>query len=202
MRRRTTLFLDCFMFLCVPALLLSQTDPSKIAAARAKGRQRIEQLLVSSGLTIDRQMPGSTQAEQQIIELRLTWDVYATPQGHIDPANQSVSRGKGLAIASSKRFPGRIGRDRYPQLSSNTLLVVGVDSNNKVYAWTIARDPRVLRAETPGASGELSGQILHASRVEMMVALNHHPSISVFRIYEPIWSTRPATLRFLGSVPF
>jgi hypothetical protein len=183
----------CVVFLCLPAVALCQTDPSKIAAARAKGRQQIEQLLTSVGLTIERPSLGSAEVEPTTLEVRLTWDAYATPQNHVKPGDQSVRRGTGFAIGSTRRLPVRVGRDRYPELSSQTLLVVGVGSNKKAFAWTIAHDPLVLRAETPRPSGELSGQILHASRVEMMFTLDYHPS-------EPVWSTRPPTMRLLGSV--
>jgi hypothetical protein len=90
-------------------------------------------------------------------------------------------------------------RERDPQLAPDRLLVIAVDDAGTTLDWRIVADPTVLRAETPDATGLLSGQILTQPSADFRVALAADPRISELRIYKPRWTGTEFVLEPLGT---
>jgi hypothetical protein len=83
-------------------------------------------------------------------------------------------------------FP--LARERDPQLAPDRLLVVAVDSAGAPIDWRIVADPRVVRSETPDATGLLSGTVLTYSEAELRVAIAGSAEVRELRIYKPRWT--------------
>jgi hypothetical protein len=89
-------------------------------------------------------------------------------------------------------------RERDPQLSADRLVVIAVDDAGATVDWRIVADPTVLRAETPDATGLLSGRTLTQPSAEFRVALAADPRIREIRIYKPRWTGTEFLLEPLG----
>jgi hypothetical protein len=83
-------------------------------------------------------------------------------------------------------FP--LARERNPQLAPDRLVVVAVDAAGAPIDWRIVADPRVVRSETPDATGLLSGTVLTYSQAELRVAIAGSADIRELRIYKPRWT--------------
>ena len=136
-----------------------------------------------------------TIENQAAQELRIHW--VAT-----DPASAAnTSR-----AASGERFDilasqgdQKLPRQRSAELSSDLLLVVSLDSENRLIDWILIPDPRLIRAEFPNAAGELRGQVLQRPEVEFLVLVPDHPSIAEVRFYHPGWTGEMFILELAGS---
>jgi hypothetical protein len=64
----------------------------------------------------------------------------------------------------------------------------------------LVADQRLLRAEWPGADGELTGQVLYKESAEFFVAYPDDDSIKEIRLYHPDWDGRAFSLKPVGAV--
>lgn len=95
---------------------------------------------------------------------------------------------------------GGLVRERAPQLSTEYLVVIAVDAGGRELSWQHIRDPRIVRAETPGANGTLTGQTLYRPVAELMVTVPDALATAVVRIYEVQWNGTEFILQMLGEV--
>jgi hypothetical protein len=150
-------------------------------------------LLLSVGLVT----PAVTA--QTIQQLRVRWDAYpGAPAAEVAPGSAPVSAM--YTVLERQRTSGTLPRQRNPQLSSDQLLVVAVNAQGESVDTQLIPDPRVLRAETPGPTGELSGQILHRANPEFLLTLPDDPAITELRLYYPRWTGTAFVLELLGAI--
>ena len=177
---------------------------------------RVRQALVAAGLAALVSARADAQAERSVADLVATvpaaadaiansaaaeitirWVVTAASSGapadpaRVVPLNQFEVAGRG-------RVQGPLQRERDPQWSADELVLVAVDAAGREASWQKVRDPRVVRAELPGPSGELSGQVLHRPLAEI-VAIVPDTAASL-RIFETQWTGVQFVLRELGQV--
>jgi len=137
---------------------------------------------------------------QMVQEVKIRWDAYIgapTPQvarGTEQPSNL-------FTLLERRRVPGSPPRQRNPELSSDQIVVVAVDAQGQEIDYHLIPDPRVLRAEHPGPTGELSGEVLHHAETELLIALPDDPAIRELRLYHPRWTGTAFVLDLLGRVP-
>jgi hypothetical protein len=81
-----------------------------------------------------------------------------------------------------------LARERAPQLASDRVVVVAVDSAGGPIDWRIVADPRVVRAESSDAAGLLSGTDLTYLEAELRVAIAESADTRELRIYKPRWT--------------
>ena len=55
--------------------------------------------------------------------------------------------------------------------SEYELVVVALDAEGRETSWQKVRDPRVLRSEQPGPTGELQGEIFYRAETELVVVV-------------------------------
>jgi hypothetical protein len=148
-------------------------------------RRLIISMLVIAGLT--QVAAGATQPLQ---ELRIRWDGYdATP-----PANT-------FTILQRRAFSGSLPRSRTLELAEDQILIVAIGGQEEELDAQLVPDPRVLRAEAPGPSGTISGQILqHPSPSELLISLPDDPAITELRVYQPRWTGSTFVVDLLGTV--
>jgi hypothetical protein len=133
-------------------------------------------------------------------EVRVRWDTYIgspAPQVVPQPAQPTTN-----AFTVERRWwlSGSLPRRRNSQLSENQLVIVALDAQGKRIDTQFIPDPRVLRAESPGPSGELRGEILHHATTELLITLPDDPSITELRIYHPRWNGSTFLLEPLGTI--
>lgn len=97
---------------------------------------------------------------------------------------KGVDVGRATARADASVFP----RHRSTELSPTSLLVVAVDARKRLVGWTVIHDPRVIRAEFPDESGELSGTVIVRDDVEIVVPVPESDVAVEVLVFAPRWS--------------
>ena len=102
----------------------------------------------------------------------------------------AARRGEVAALppAAQRPLAFPLARERDPQLAPDRLLVVAVDTAGGPIDWRIVADPRVVRSESPDATGLLSGTVLTYPEAELRVAVAESVDIRELRIYKPRWT--------------
>lgn len=142
---------------------------------------------------------ASAQGILGIQELRIGLDLVVAPTppsvGGAPAPPPSTS-----AMLSRHRSSGQLPRQRNPELSSDQIVVVADDAQGQVIDWQLVADPRVLRSEGPGPTGELEGRALLQTSTELMIAIPDNPAIVQLRLFHPRWTGTAFVLDLLGIV--
>lgn len=91
-------------------------------------------------------------------------------------------------------------RERDPQIGPDDLVVVAVDAQGTEVSWQRLKDPRILRAEIPDATGRLSGQTLYRTDTQLTVTVPDDVAAVAIDVYEPVRSGGALALRSLARV--
>ena len=102
-------------------------------------------------------------------------------------------------VLRRRRAVGGLPIERHPELSADQLVVAGLDANGSIVSWSLARDPRLVRAEQPGPDGVLSGRTLYRGSVDLLVVLPDLAQIERGAIYQPVWTGADWQLTMIGS---
>ena len=134
-------------------------------------------------------------------ELRLGWITVSPPPGAIGPG--AVPPPSAVMLLGRQRVPGPVPRqrDRDRELAPDRVVVVAEDGQGQIRDWQVVADPRILRAEGPGPSGELTGQVVVVPDGELMLTIPDDPAITLLRLYRARWTGTDFVLDLLGSVP-
>jgi hypothetical protein len=129
--------------------------------------------------------------------LTIRWVVTDSASGEpVDPATAVAVNS--FEVAARARVQGPLPRERDPQWSEDEIVIVAVDAVGRETSWQKVQDPRLVRAELPGPSGELRGERLHRPLAEI-VTIVPDAAASV-RIFETRWTGAGFVLRELGQV--
>jgi hypothetical protein len=131
-------------------------------------------------------------------EVTVNWNAYAAPPGELAPRNARVPLNR-FEVIRQQVVAGPLPRDRNPELSADQIVVVGADANGTAVSWQLMKDPRVVRAEQPGADGVLTGQTLHRGSIRFTLTLPDLPQLAQVRVYEPQWTGTGWALELLAS---
>ena len=134
-----------------------------------------------------------TLASAQGQEFRIRFN--ACPDGQVCAAADAFTVLDTQSVASGP------ARQRNPELSSDQIVVRAYDRAGALVFTQLVRDPRVLRSESPGPTGELSGQVLQHPTPEFLVSLPQNPAATELRFYHPRWTGAAYVLDLLGTVP-
>ena len=105
-----------------------------------------------------------------------------------------------MVVVSDQSLPGAVRRERQPQLTTDQLVVVQRDPDGRALDWMMVPDPRLVRAEVPGADGRLTGRIVQRDDTELMVAVTRLPATVTLSIYQPRWTGTEYLLDLVGEV--
>jgi hypothetical protein len=78
-------------------------------------------------------------------------------------------------------------------------VIVSADAGGRETSWQRIQDPRIVRAELPGPTGELSGEVLYRPEVEL-VAMVPDAATTDLHVYEAYWNGEQFVLRRLGVI--
>ena len=135
-----------------------------------------------------------------LLEAHVRWDAPVNPPPVSALTLEQDRMEDSFTLMNLRQVLGSLPRQRSPELSSTQLLVVIIDEQGEQRGWTIIPDPRIIRAETPGPTGELSGQIIYRSRAEFLVAIPEGLRFATLKFYQPQWTGMEFSLNLLGSV--
>jgi hypothetical protein len=137
---------------------------------------------------------------QTVQEVRVKWSAYiAAPAPQVEIGKEQPSNI--FTLLERRSAPGSLPRQRNPELSSDQIVVIAVDAQGKEIDWQIIPDPRILRAEFPGPTGELRGEVLHHAETELLITFPNDPAVKELRLYHPHWTGAGFILDLLGTIP-
>ncbi len=107
----------------------------------------------------------------------------------------------GVSLYKSKISGEGLARQRRLELSPQQILIVSLDSKQRVLWWSLENDPRLLRLETSDESGRLSGgNVIYQNDAELLVSLPADSAITDVRLYHPNWDGSKFQLEAIGSL--
>jgi hypothetical protein len=159
---------------------------------------RVKKLVGSAWLIIGLCLASDASA-QTIQQLRVQWDAYpaAAPAIAQPPSVQATGS---FRVVQRRSIAGTLVRQRDPELSENHLLVRAVNAGGEIIDTQLLLDPRVIRAEAPGPSGDLRGETLHLTSPEFLLTLPDGADVSELRVYHPRWTGTAFLLDLLGTI--
>jgi hypothetical protein len=174
-------------------------DRSVSAQSKNEKNKVLADLLRSAGFQIEGvPSPSPVQRAQEIL---VRWEPQdAAALRTASAAEQTTAPGR-FSASGRRVSAGNLPKQRSFDISPGQLLVIGLDEREQLRSWTLIPDHRILRAEAPGPTGELRGQIIYRSSAEFLVLLPDDPSINVLRIYLPRRTNDGLNLVLLGSLP-
>lgn len=135
-------------------------------------------------------------------EVRIRWEAYLNAPETVEADSESYAKGRGLIVAGRRKLKGTLPLPRSLELARDQILVAAVNGQGQLRWWSLVADPRVLRAESPDESGQLSGQVLHRSRPEFIVNIPDDAEIKALQFYQTRWTGSEFVLEPLASIPF
>lgn len=133
----------------------------------------------------------------RVIELHLS---SASPHIARDDLSAPPSTDNTMTVLSQKRTRSKMPRQRNPDFSTQHLVVMGLNAQGEETSQTVMLDPRILRAETAGLSGQLtSSELLYRDDVTFSATIPDDPSVIALRIYKPRWTGKEFALDLIGE---
>ena len=148
------------------------------------------------------QMADISAPSSAAVEMTIHWNVtFAPPAADPQPVANAGPPRNDFEVTASRAVAHMPTRQRDPQLSEDDLVVVAVDAQGKEIAWQVVKDPSLVRAETPSASGELEHRLLRRPEASFTVTLPQPTTgIVELRLYKPRWTGSAFVIDAVGSV--
>lgn len=169
----------------------------------ARGAAAVVAWIAAAGVLLAQQPPPLTEGDFQAMREQVAQAPSSPSEEWVLAFSAGARRGHLATLpAPSRRPPGPpLVRERDPQLAADRLVVVAVDAAGTSIDWRIVPDPRIVRAETPDATGLLSGTVLMYPDVELRVALTASPDTRELRVYQPRWTGEAWVLEPIAVSP-
>lgn len=159
--------------------------------------------LVSALLGINVAFWTSLASGQAVEQLRLRWGAYpSAPAPMVAPnaGTPAPPAPDAFTVLERSQAPGPLPRQRNPQLSAEQLVVVAVNGAGETLNTQLIPDPRILRAETVGPTGEMGSRVLHRADVEFLLTIPDDPALAGLRLYKPRWTGTTFVLDLVGTI--
>ena len=162
-------------------------------------KKRLETMLSTVGIAVEGFAPR--RQTQALREVRILWKEQSVAgAGANGSALASPGAQAALSLAAERKSEGSIRTPRSLEMSSEQVLVLAVTADAQLRWWTLASDPRILRAESPGEDNLLSGRVLQRSSAELLVTIPDEAEIVELRIYKPTINDDRLSLQLVGVV--
>jgi hypothetical protein len=189
----STIFLRLSLsFLLLCPLALGQDQRRQIPQ-----REQLRKLMSRVDVDVP-EIEARANPPQTYRELKLNWADSA--KSTVELRTEAQTQIPRVSIVEDKKRAGTLPRQRSLELAPTLMFVAAVDASNKLRWWSIVPDPRVVRAETQTATGELRSQDYYVSNVTVVVAFPDDPEIATLRFYHPVWNGTDFELKPLTVV--
>jgi hypothetical protein len=135
---------------------------------------------------------------QTVQQLKVQWD--AQPAAPAGADAQRLQTTGPFRVVERRSIAGSLARQRDPQLSENHLLVRALNAGGEIVDTQLILDPRVVRAEAQGPSGELKGETLHQASSEFLLTIPDSTAVRELRVFHPRWTGTAFVLDPLGTI--
>jgi len=192
-----------FLLLCPFTVAQSQTTTVEKGRRETVQREQLKKLMAKVNVNVPDVDARSDQRPTSYRELKVRWSDSTKSTTELRPAAnaEAQTQAPSVSIVEDKKLPGILPRQRSLELAPTLMFVAAVDASNKLRWWSIMTDPRVVRAETQTATGELRSQDYLVSNVTLVVAFPDDPEIATLRFYHPVWNGTDFDLKPLTVVP-
>lgn len=175
------------------------SDPA--AWGGASLAERVRALLSAAGVEVGADLKPAADARARTHrEVRIAWEADKAAIPRTAAAQHPNAPGRVALARAAERREGGLPKQRSAELSPDQLVVVALDAEGRMRWCGLVADPRLLRAEWPGADGELTGRVLYRESAEFFVAYPDDDSIKEIRLYHPDWDGRAFSLKPVGAV--
>jgi hypothetical protein len=178
---------------------IQQTTSQRLEPDKEQSiRNALAALLAGTGVRTGTSLP--TFNGKTYKELRLRWqNSSVSPDGS---QNLLKEPGPGaVTLLTSAQKNGTLPQARSLELSPNQILAVALDKKRNLKWWLLLLDPRLVRAETPGSTGEVRGETYYLANVDFTLAFPNNPEISEIQLYHPRWTGNDFRLELLSTLP-
>ena len=159
---------------------------------------RMTSLLASDNITVDETvlLPSRANRAQSIL---VRWES-ADASSSEKPFTTETDRESSLSLLEVKSNGGGLSRQRSFEPSSNEVLILMLNQNNEMLWWDSIPDPRIVRAESADAAGNISGQTFYLKSAVMPVSYPADERITELRFYHPAWNGETYSLQSIGNL--
>jgi len=138
-----------------------------------------------------RQAVSQAQADA-VLQARVLWNTDIATVNAADAKNR-------FTLTSAETVAGSLRRDRAPQVSSTSLVIVSQDDAGRELDWRVMQDPRVVRAEAT-RTDTVNGERLYYVDIDLLLQLPALPETSQLAIYSVRAVGGQPVLDLLGTV--
>jgi hypothetical protein len=135
---------------------------------------------------------------ETIQQVRVQWSTPAASPGISAQRGQAGS--DVFSLMQRQKMTGRLPRQREPELNFDKIVIVARDGGEQIVDWQLLSDPRIVRAESAGPGGELSGRVLYRERADFFFTLPDDARILRIDFYQPRWTGAQFDLERIGGV--
>jgi hypothetical protein len=191
-----------FLILCPFTVAQSQRTTVEKGRRETVQREQLKKLMAKVNVDVP-DVDARSDQRPTYRELKVRWTDSTKSTTELRPAANAdaQTQAPSVSIVEDKKLPGILPRQRSLELAPTLMFVAAVDATNKLRWWSIMNDPRVVRAETQTATGELRRQDYLVSNVTLAVAIPDDPEIATLRFYHPVWNGTDFDLKPLTVVP-
>src|SRR6185503_1418376 len=191
-----------FLILCSFTLVQSQRTPVEKNRRETVQQEQLKKLMSKVGVDVV-EIAARTDQPATYRELKINWADSAKSTTELKSASNSEQQTppQKVSVVEDKKRSGTLPRHRSLELSPTHIFIAAVDATDKLRWWSIMPDPRLVRGETPTATGELRGENYYVSNVTLLVAFPDDPAIANLRFYHPVWNGTDYDLKPLAVVP-
>jgi hypothetical protein len=118
----------------------------------------------------------------------------------LKPARVQPAPNEQVTVLERRRISGQVPRQRNVELSSQHLVVIGLDENGQEIARVVVPDPRQIRAEIFDSSGEIvSNELIYQEHAELLLVFPDDPRLRKLKFYHPNWTGTKFVLELVGE---
>jgi len=158
-------------------------------------RSRLSILFAGEGLHLSQS--SSLPKNGAYREAKIRWENAVGSASGLVSAEQ---RRGALRLEARSVKRGGLQRQRSFELSTDQIVVIAVDAKDEIRWWHTQTDPRLVRAETPGETGDISSRNLYLVNVDFSIDYPDDPSVQSLRFYSPIWTGKEFHLQLIDSL--
>lgn len=138
-----------------------------------------------------------SQSPEGVLQVRVQWTTPADGTPPPAPGRQPVNP---LRLLERRSAGGSLPRQRNPQVSADQILVQAFNSRGLLVDSHLIPDPRLVRAESPGPTGELAGEVLHWVDPDFLITLPDAPDLVELLLFQPRWTGTEFAFDLIGSI--